>query len=126
MLNYQDNVQLSINDASDPDLYDDDQTSALEYIRDLERRQSRFRSLTGSPSIPAAPQSYKNQQKNYQLNKNQNLNAGEKERWTRFVINDGIELNIREEIARKHAQEVNELIDFAANLFGGKEKGGFK
>lgn len=126
MLNHQDQVQFSINDAFDPNLYDNEQTSALEYIRDLERRQSRFRSLTGSPSIPAAPQSYHSQQENYQLNNNRNLNAGGKEKWTRFVIADGIELNIREGIARKHAQEVNELIDFAANLFSGKEKGGSK
>jgi len=126
MLNYQDQVQLSINDASDPNVYENDQTSALEYIRDLECRQSGFRSLTGSPSIPAAPQSYPNPRGNYHLNKNRNLNAGGKEKWTRFIVDDGIELNIREGIARKHAQEVNELIDFAAKLFGGKEKGGSK
>jgi DNA-binding transcriptional MerR regulator len=120
MLNYQDQVQFSINDASDPDIYENNQTSALEYIRDLERRQSGFRSLTGSPSIPAAPQSHHNQQENYQPIKNRNLNATGKESWTRFVIDEGIELNIREGIARKHSREVNELIDFAANLFSEK------
>jgi DNA-binding transcriptional MerR regulator len=128
ILDYQDVIHFNIQDDFDFFKPDPSQptgkTSALEYIRDLEERQSGFRSVAGSPSIPAAPQANRARSENYQVNESARKYQPNKERWTKVVLSDGIELNIREEIARKFRSEIDELIKKAADLFSGKEKGG--
>ena len=128
ILDYQDVIHFNIRDEfgsinPDPAL-SGGKTSALEYIRNLEQRQSGFRSVAGSPSIPAAPQTYQAQSENYQVKESARIYQPNKEQWTKVVLGDGIELNIREEIARKFRGEIDELIKKAADLFSGKVKGG--
>lgn len=130
ILDYQDELHFNIQDKFDPIKPDSvepaGKTSALEYIRDLEQRQSGFRSVAGSPSIPAAPQAYQAQPENFRVKESARIYQPNKERWTKVVLGDGIELNIREEIARKNRDEIDELIKKAAELFSGQEKGGSK
>lgn len=130
ILDYQDAIQFNIQDdfgfGKQETAKPGEKTSALEYIRDLEQRQSGFRSVAGSPSIPAAPQVYRNQLENYQIKESAKTYQPNKEQWTKVVLGDGIELNIREEIARKFRDEIDELIRIAAGLLSGKNKGGSK
>ncbi|MBM3138276.1 MAG: MerR family transcriptional regulator [Chloroflexi bacterium] len=130
ILDYQDAIQLNIQDENvfpkQVSPIPGEKTSALEYIRDLEQRQTGLRSVAGSPSIPAAPQVYQNQSENYPLKGPAKTYQPNKERWTKVVLGDGIELNIREEIARRFRGEIDELIRMAADLLSGKENGGSK
>jgi DNA-binding transcriptional MerR regulator len=130
ILDYQDELHFSIQDEFDSikpnSVKSAGKTSALEYIRDLEQRQTGFRSVAGSPPLPAAPQANRAGSEDYQVKESARFYQPNKERWTKIVLGEGIELSIREEIARKSRNEIDELIRMAAGLFSGKEKGGSK
>lgn len=130
ILDYQNDIHFNIQDEFELrkpyPAQSGGKTRALEYIRDLEQRQTGFRSVAGSPSIPAAPQAYQAQSENYQVKESARIYQPNKERWTKVVLGYGIELNIRDEIARKFRGEIDELIKKAADLFSVNEKGGSK
>lgn len=127
ILNYQDQIHLSVQDAVDS--YNilsenEEPSSALDYIRNLEQRQTRLRSVTGSPSIPAAPQMSQPAREDDRVKQHAKLNLTERESWTRIIINEGIELNIKEKEALKYRREIGELINFAKKIFSQKNIGG--
>ena len=99
-------------------------SSALEYIRSLEQGRENLRALTSNidssaSAPPAAAMPGKNQQKfNYQTDDRQ-------ENWTRIVLREGIELNVRTPMGADEKARVARLIEFARNLFheqGRREK----
>lgn len=91
-------------------------SSALEYIRSLEQGRENLKALTSNidnsvSAPPAAATPVRNQHKfDFQSN------AGQ-ENWTRIVLRDGIELNVRTPMGADEKARIARLIEFARNLF---------
>jgi DNA-binding transcriptional MerR regulator len=101
----------------------DQGSSALEYIHDLERGRKNIRSafddsFNGPPlvnhsrSVPSS--------KGMIFSQDQPID--DQETWRRIVLDEGIELNIREPGNIDEEQKVRKLIVFARKLFGNQSK----
>ena len=125
ILKYQDEIKFNIHDENQiyesPEQGGENRSSALEYIRDLEGRQARFRSLSGSPSVPASPQNSQPPLEMPEVRKPDSMEQPDQERWTKIILGEGVELNIREDKNRKNHKEIEELIKISASLFGGNK-----
>jgi DNA-binding transcriptional MerR regulator len=128
ILEYQDAFQLDLGkhrSRTEESRSPGSKSSALDYIRELEERQVRYRSLADSP----APKQSINLERRGLMQTNQPNNAGslpevEKESWTKIILQDDVELSIREKPGEKYQREIGELIRFAENLFKSRSKGG--
>lgn len=99
-------------------------SSAMEYIHDLERRHKRLRSLGDSPSTPKSlQQKHKGQSESSSLQESTQNYQTAQERWTKIILSNGIELNIKEKQVEENKAKINALIKFTAQLFVSKSKG---
>ncbi len=91
-------------------------SSALEYIRSLEQDRENLRALTSniesSTSTPPAAARPESTQQKFNF-----LSDAGQENWTRIVLRDGIELNVRTPMGTDEKARVARLIEFARNLF---------
>jgi DNA-binding transcriptional MerR regulator len=126
---YQEKLQPTLNEdksvyAMEPPTYQPSE-SALGYIRSLENKWSKYqiisepridlsRSTPPSPASSAIPDSI-----HYSQFDNQ-------ETWSRIVIEDGIELNIRQPIELEEQEKLVKLVEYARDLFGHQSKKGDK
>jgi len=94
-------------------------SSALEYIQNLENGRENIQSVTGSPArVPAAPRQPANVPRSMPIYKNQVHAMTDQETWKRIVIDEGIELNVREPRDIDEELKVRKLIEYARMLFG--------
>jgi DNA-binding transcriptional MerR regulator len=117
IIEYQDSVNLNL--LMNEDVFGqfasipDKNSSALDYIRNLEKNQNRLRRSIDSPKSPSPGRISKNRTiqetpENYRSNQ---------ERWTKIILFNGLELNVKEQQARKYKVEFDTLIKFAEKLF---------
>ena len=96
-------------------------SSALDYIHSLERGRENLIALTSvpdsSPSVPpqSVPMTKTKQKFEYQAS------AGQ-ENWTRIILREGIELNVRTPMGADEKARIARLIEFARNLFNEKTR----
>lgn len=96
----------------------DSSSSALDYIHSLEIEQSSLRSITGSPSGYPQAQRDKQSSSAHAPGKEKFSNRkSEPESWTRLVLREGVELNIRAREAVRMKNEMGQLIVFARKIF---------
>jgi DNA-binding transcriptional MerR regulator len=94
-------------------------SSALDYIHDLERGRENIKPFTkhyaedsidmNKMSFPPAPETIK---------KRKTKEVKDQEMWKRVVIDEGIELNVREPMNSEEEEKVKKLIELAQKLFG--------
>ena len=93
--------------------------SAIDYIRSLEKShgeiQSVYEKSINRPSTPLQPASVSKPKPVY---KNQILGMNEEETWKRYVIDEGIELNVRGIKDVDDELKIRKLIEYARTLFG--------
>jgi DNA-binding transcriptional MerR regulator len=98
-------------------------SSALEYIRSLEKNQENLQTVTGYPSrtssVSKQPTSSNEPKTVY---KNQIRTIKDQVTWRRIVIAEGVELNIREPMGTDKELKVRKLVDFTRMLFGSQQK----
>jgi DNA-binding transcriptional MerR regulator len=93
--------------------------SAMEYIRNLERSHGEIQSVyEKNTTRPSAPQQPTSNLKPKPVYKNQILAMNEEETWKRYVIDEGIELNVRGIKDVDDELKVRKLIEYARALFG--------
>lgn len=98
--------------------FSNNKSSALEYIRELESRFDNVQEIANAPArkihsvvsnanlIPSIPV----EKHDYRINT-------PKEEWTRFVIKDGVELNIKRTIGTDNEVRIGILVEYAKRLF---------
>ncbi len=93
--------------------------SALEYIQNLERGRESVRSISkpmpAPRPLPQAPSPALFQDTDTLKNQ---TTPGTQETWSRTILHEGIELNIRHPNNADAQKKIEQLIDFAQNLFG--------
>lgn len=93
-------------------------SSALDYIRSLEIEQTSLRSITGSPSgYPPAQRGVQSSPAHASSKEKIGDPSSELESWTRLILREGVELNIRAREAARMKKEVDLLIQFARKIF---------
>ncbi|MHC1740616.1 MAG: MerR family transcriptional regulator [Anaerolineaceae bacterium] len=109
-------LEDSVNEMSLPEPQNKGE-SALEYIQKLERGRESVRSFSKPVPKPApsSPSSSNNQVLSPQK---ENLNQETQETWSRTILQDGIELNIRYPKNVEEQKKIKQLISYAQNLFG--------
>ena len=93
--------------------------NALEYIRELEKRQSRVRRIAESPPAYAPPKPGRSLNQSM-VGPTDRTPRTEPERWTKIILAEGVELNIKEPLAKKLIKEIGALTALAEKLFGAK------
>lgn len=92
-------------------------SNALDYIRNLERGRDSIRTLTSQSPVyspaPKTPLSYQGKS----MSQRNLSNDANQESWTRTVLRDGIELNIRQPRTIEEQSKIEQLIKFAQRLF---------
>ena len=119
---YQDILKTKLKRSEFPQVLElrlnEDRTSALEYIHDLEDRWQNVKSITRTPGNQPPQAQSPIDRTNYQsINDNSSLPVTTKEDWTRFIIKDGLELNIRRRRGSDEAAKIADLIAYARKLF---------
>jgi DNA-binding transcriptional MerR regulator len=98
-------------------------SSALEYIRNLENDQKNLQTVTGyhakTPPVSKQPVNFPKSKTVY---KNQTYATNDQEIWRRIVIDEGVELNIREPEGSDEELKVKKLIEFTRMLFSNHSK----
>jgi len=121
ILQYQDTLYFQLGEekvTKTPTKSPGELSSALEYIQDLEIRQSRLQSIASSPAILPRPQRKAKSQKNIASIHDQGELKTQKESWSKITISEGVELNLKETEASRYKKEIEELVKFAGKLFG--------
>ena len=121
ILQYQDTLYFQLGEekvTKSPTKSPGELSSALEYIQDLEIRQSRLQSIANSPTILPRVQSEVKNQKDFTSIHEQGELKTQKESWSKIILREGVELNIRETEASRYKNEIEELAKFAGKLFG--------
>jgi DNA-binding transcriptional MerR regulator len=97
--------------------------SALEYIQNLERGRESVRSISNpmpaprpSPQAPS-PSLFKDA-----ASGKQQSTPRTQETWSRTILHDGIELNIRHPNNAVEQKKIQQLLDFAKSIFGDQSK----
>jgi DNA-binding transcriptional MerR regulator len=113
------NLSMNINNANMEKGNTQPGASALEYIRNLERSHGEIKSVyEKSSNWPKTPQQPTINPKPKPVYKNQIMAMNEEETWKRYVINEGIELNVRGKKDFDEELKVRKLIEYARMLFG--------
>ena len=98
------------------------ESSALDYIRGLEEAHNVRRDITENPPHP-----YRNEQINLFSKSNLTISEEESESepqiWRRIVLDEDVELNIRDTWDRERRYKIDRLLTFARTLFKNKQKG---
>ena len=95
------------------------ESSALDYIKGLEKAQNQFYQLREEQSY--FPH-FTNNQSNLQTELSTNaVRISEEERWRRVSLTDGIELHIRETRDKETLYKLERLRSFAQSLFSGNK-----
>ena len=117
------NLDMNINKAIGDKPIAQPGASAMEYIRNLERShgeiQSVYEKTINKPSAPQQPASVSKPKPVY---KNQIMAMSEEETWKRYVIDEGIELNVRGKQDVDDELKVRKLIEYARTLFGTRSR----
>jgi len=123
ILKYQDDFSLetrakqtrNTKEASKPE----ENLNALEYIRELEKRQTRVRRIAESPPAYSPPEEDRSLNQEV-IDPSMATPRTQPERWTKIILAEGVELNIREPLAKKLSKEIGALAALAEKLFGEK------
>jgi DNA-binding transcriptional MerR regulator len=94
-------------------------SSALDYIHDLERGRENIKSYKRDASTGPKPLMPSGNDFSARIKKNQNRKeVKDHETWKRVVIDEGIELNVREPMNSEEEEKVKKLIEMTQKLFG--------
>jgi DNA-binding transcriptional MerR regulator len=97
-----------------------EESSALDYIRELEKSQNRLRFSMDASKSPAPGSITYNQPAHQNVHEPHQPYGTEGERWTKINLSKHIELNIKEDQLLNNKDKIDMLIEFAEKIFRDK------
>ena len=120
---YQDILNTKIKRPEFPDVselsFNQNRSSALEYIQDLENKWENTKAIRETPQSPPSSEKTPAENASYTATgKHKTIpNTGTSEEWTRFIIHDGLEINFRQSKATDDELRIGMLVEYARKLF---------